>query len=71
MEIERTAFISFIEKDQVSDSEFWIFFKTFLNIFFESIFQEVDGTRTSNGIQYRLQLLYSNGELIDFDFDFS
>lgn len=38
VEIERTAFISFIEKDQ-----------------------EVDGTRTSNGIQYRLQLLYSNG----------
>ena len=23
--------------------------------------QEVDGLRTSNGIQYRLQLLYSNG----------
>ena len=27
-----------------------------------SVFQEVDGTRTSNGIQYRLQLLYSNGK---------
>ncbi|CAB4060729.1 EBF [Lepeophtheirus salmonis] len=38
IEIERTAFIAFIEKDQ-----------------------EVDGVRTSNGIQYRLQLLYSNG----------
>ncbi len=25
--------------------------------------QEIDGVRTSNGIQYRLQLLYSNGEL--------
>ena len=38
MEVERTAFIAFIEKEQ-----------------------EVDGLRTSNGIQYRLQLLYSNG----------
>ncbi|XP_059082450.1 transcription factor collier-like isoform X2 [Tigriopus californicus] len=38
IEVERTAFISFIEKDQ-----------------------EIDGIRTSNGIQYRLQLLYSNG----------
>merc|ERR1712038_2125573 len=38
VEIERTAFISFIEKDQ-----------------------EVDGTRTNNGIHYRVQLLYSNG----------
>ncbi len=40
VEVERTAFISFIEKDS-----------------------EIDGVRTSNGIQYRLQLLYSNGEL--------
>ena len=39
IEVERTAFIAFIEKEQ-----------------------EVDGLRTSNGIQYRLQLLYSNGE---------
>ncbi|KAJ6633354.1 Transcription factor collier [Pseudolycoriella hygida] len=38
IEIERTAFIGFIEKDQESDS-----------------------TKTNNGIQYRLQLLYSNG----------
>lgn len=38
IEVERTAFIAFIEKEQ-----------------------EVDGLRTSNGIQYRLQLLYSNG----------
>ena len=28
--------------------------------------QEVDGMRTSNGIQYRLQLLFSNGELANF-----
>ena len=41
VEVERTAFIAFIEKEQ-----------------------EVDGLRTSNGIQYRLQLLYANGELI-------
>ena len=41
IEIERTAFIAFIEKDQ-----------------------EVDGVRTSNGIHYRLQLLYSNGKLL-------
>ena len=39
VEVERTAFIAFIEKEQ-----------------------EVDGLRTSNGIQYRLQLLYSNGK---------
>jgi len=38
IEVERTAFIAFIEKEQ-----------------------EVDGMRTSNGIQYRLQLLFSNG----------
>ncbi|XP_045483035.1 transcription factor collier isoform X1 [Harmonia axyridis] len=38
VEIERTAFIGFIEKDQ-----------------------ESDGQKTNNGIQYRLQLLYSNG----------
>ena len=42
VEVERTAFIAFIEKEQ-----------------------EVDGLRTSNGIQYRLQLLYSNGKLIN------
>ena len=41
VEVERTAFIAFIEKEQ-----------------------EVDGLRTSNGIQYRLQLLYSNGEYL-------
>ncbi|XP_014231954.1 transcription factor collier isoform X2 [Trichogramma pretiosum] len=38
IEIERTAFIGFVEKDQ-----------------------ETDGQKTNNGIQYRLQLLYSNG----------
>ncbi|CRL08068.1 CLUMA_CG020960, isoform A [Clunio marinus] len=38
IEIERTAFIGFIEKDQ-----------------------EADGQKTNNGIQYRLQLLYTNG----------
>lgn len=38
IEIERTAFIGFIEKDQ-----------------------EFEGQKTNNGIQYRLQLLYSNG----------
>ncbi|XP_033150924.1 transcription factor collier-like [Drosophila busckii] len=38
IEIERTAFIGFIEKDSESDS-----------------------TKTNNGIQYRLQLLYANG----------
>ncbi|XP_055533057.1 transcription factor collier isoform X2 [Wyeomyia smithii] len=38
IEIERTAFIGFIEKDQ-----------------------ESDGQKTNNGIQYRLQLLYTNG----------
>ncbi|XP_035450666.1 transcription factor collier isoform X8 [Spodoptera frugiperda] len=38
VEIERTAFIGFIEKDQ-----------------------EVEGQKTNNGIQYRLQLLYANG----------
>ena len=43
VEVERTAFIAFIEKEQ-----------------------EVDGLRTSNGIQYRLQLLYSNGKYYFF-----
>ncbi|XP_059225493.1 transcription factor collier isoform X2 [Stomoxys calcitrans] len=38
IEIERTAFIGFIEKDSESDT-----------------------TKTNNGIQYRLQLLYANG----------
>nr|XP_017093744.2 transcription factor collier isoform X3 [Drosophila bipectinata] len=38
IEIERTAFIGFIEKDSESDA-----------------------TKTNNGIQYRLQLLYANG----------
>ncbi|XP_011499723.1 PREDICTED: transcription factor collier [Ceratosolen solmsi marchali] len=38
IEIERTAFIGFVEKDQ-----------------------ESEGQKTNNGIQYRLQLLYSNG----------
>ncbi|KAF4519324.1 hypothetical protein B566_EDAN010029 [Ephemera danica] len=38
IEVERTAFIGFIEKDQ-----------------------EVEGQKTNNGIQYRLQLLYANG----------
>ncbi|XP_024944439.1 transcription factor collier isoform X3 [Cephus cinctus] len=38
IEIERTAFIGFVEKDQ-----------------------ESEGQKTNNGIQYRLQLLYTNG----------
>ncbi|KAM7343294.1 EBF transcription factor knot isoform 1-T1 [Cochliomyia hominivorax] len=38
IEIERTAFIGFIEKES-----------------------EADTTKTNNGIQYRLQLLYANG----------
>ena len=38
VEIERTAFVGFIEKDM-----------------------EVDGTKTNNGIHYRLALLYANG----------
>lgn len=43
IEIERTAFIGFIEKDSESDS-----------------------TKTNNGIQYRLQLLYANGKSAKF-----
>ena len=39
IEIERTAFIGFIEKES-----------------------EADTTKTNNGIQYRLQLLYANGK---------
>lgn len=39
IEIERTAFIGFIEKES-----------------------EADSTKTNNGIQYRLQLLYANGQ---------
>nr|ADG26727.1 transcription factor COE [Platynereis dumerilii] len=42
VEVERTAFIDFVEKDLVSS-------------------QETEGTKTNNGIHYRLQLLYANG----------
>ncbi len=38
VEIERTAFIGFVEKDL-----------------------ELDGIKTNNGIQYRLNLLFQNG----------
>ena len=38
VEIERTAFIGFVEKEL-----------------------EIDGIKTNNGIQYRLNLLYQNG----------
>jgi early B-cell factor len=38
VEIERTQFLGFIEKDQ-----------------------EADATKTNNGINYRLQLLYQSG----------
>lgn len=38
VEIERTAFIGFVEKEL-----------------------ELDGIKTNNGIQYRLNLLYQNG----------
>lgn len=31
------------------------------------MFQEADGQKTNNGIQYRLQLLYANGESIAMD----
>ncbi|KAG8128467.1 hypothetical protein E2320_015289 [Naja naja] len=39
VEIERTAFVGFVEKEKEANSE-----------------------KTNNGIHYRLQLLYSNGE---------
>lgn len=41
VEIERTQFLGFIEKDN-----------------------EIDGQKTNNGIQYRLQLLYQSGECV-------
>lgn len=31
-------------------------------LLFSPLFQEADSTKTNNGIQYRLQLLYANGE---------
>ncbi|EDS33633.1 conserved hypothetical protein [Culex quinquefasciatus] len=51
IEIERTAFIGFIEKDQVASGR--------TNGDFNSS-SESDGQKTNNGIQYRLQLLYAN-----------
>lgn len=41
VEIERTQFLGFIEKDT-----------------------EIEGQKTNNGIQYRLQLLYQSGECV-------
>uniref|UniRef100_A0A8C0WAE6 Transcription factor COE DNA-binding domain-containing protein n=1 Tax=Castor canadensis TaxID=51338 RepID=A0A8C0WAE6_CASCN len=41
VEIERTAFVGFVEKEKEANSE-----------------------KTNNGIHYRLQLLYSNGEAL-------
>lgn len=43
-----------------------IFCRKYLTFF--CYFKEVDGTRSSNGIQYRLQLLYSNGNIFWFSF---
>lgn len=68
VEIERTAFIGFIEKDQVREiSPLWLFSYSgdeFANEIpaFSFFSQEADSTKTNNGIQYRLQLLYANGE---------
>lgn len=66
IEIERTAFIGFIEKDQVR--KILLNLKiTFLDIYdFYCKFQEFDGQKTNNGIQYRLQLLYANGKILNF-----
>lgn len=99
IEIERTAFIGFIEKDQVrrkndfpslkckipkNHKNLLIYFRPLISSqCFDTYFfpcwlltyadlikmcvciflkkQEVDGQRTNNGIQYRLQLLYTNG----------
>ena len=101
VEVERTAFIAFIEKEQVRKapciSNFFLFSLQILKVvlhfpiayYLSTILQpddkkerwgvlygkvrtlcvtiqEVDGLRTSNGIQYRLQLLYSNGEPHNF-----
>jgi hypothetical protein len=30
--------------------------------------QESDGQKTNNGIHYRLQLLYANGNILSFDY---
>ncbi|XP_038839166.1 transcription factor COE1-A-like [Salvelinus namaycush] len=45
VEIERTSFVGFVEKEK-----------------------ETPGEKTNNGIQYRLQLLYSNGIRTEQDF---
>lgn len=34
------------------------------------IFQETEGQKTNNGIQYRLQLLYANGKFLEISFVF-
>lgn len=59
VEIERTAFIGFIEKDQVNFNNF-LSKLLLINFFFDQ--KEFEGQKTNNGIQYRLQLLYANGE---------
>uniref|UniRef100_A0A182WF37 Transcription factor COE DNA-binding domain-containing protein n=1 Tax=Anopheles minimus TaxID=112268 RepID=A0A182WF37_9DIPT len=74
IEIERTAFIGFIEKDQVrvygvEDAQQSLgrsavsLLPGSTNSLTRSCvyLQEPDGQKTNNGIQYRLQLLYANG----------
>lgn len=40
------------------------YFKWFSKSLIFSFFQEADGQKTNNGIQYRLQLLFANGKLV-------
>lgn len=76
IEIERTAFIGFIEKDTVNNAKIYFYFEykkqslqtnihnNVINyVYFIIYLQESDSTKTNNGIQYRLQLLYANGKL--------
>lgn len=50
----------------------FFFFFSFPEVFILfSLLQETEGQKTNNGIQYRLQLLYANGEFFFFFFSLS
>ncbi len=67
VEIERSAFVGFIEKDQVRTNGVPSRMNEMAkasrkNLSNLVVAQEPDGQKTNNGIHYRLQLLYAGGE---------
>ncbi|MEJ1283477.1 hypothetical protein NN561_014447 [Cricetulus griseus] len=61
VEIERTAFVGFVEKEKRPLSSSLVSLGPAAN-------QEANSEKTNNGIHYRLQLLYSNGIRTEQDF---